>query len=121
FFFCVCGCVCLPPPCIIVEVEAVPHVSLPSSCASCCADVLPCALLLFCSSSTHTHKSICTVLCRNALGDGGASNCVSRAEMARPLRVCLRWDHGVIVWMRVGRFLHLVGCRLTRLHDARLM
>ncbi|RNC55445.1 ATPase, partial [Trypanosoma cruzi] len=91
-FFCLfdgCG---LPPPCVIVEVGAVLHVSLPSSSASCCVDdVPPCASLLFCYSSTHTHKSSCTVLCKNALGDAGRW-LASRAEMARPLRVCLRWE-----------------------------
>ncbi|KAF5215088.1 ATPase [Trypanosoma cruzi] len=67
---------CVLPPCVIVEVGAVPHVSLPSSCASYCVDVPPCAPLLFCSSSKHTDIRYYTVLCRNALCDGGTLACI---------------------------------------------
>ncbi|RNC33819.1 ATPase, partial [Trypanosoma cruzi] len=55
FFFCFCFCfACLLPPCVVVEVGAVPHLSLLSSCASCCVDVPPCAPL-FSFSNRHTH------------------------------------------------------------------
>ncbi|RNC42156.1 ATPase [Trypanosoma cruzi] len=45
------------PPCVIVDVGAVPLVPKPSSCSSCCVDLPPCALLLFSSShSTRTQS-----------------------------------------------------------------
>ncbi|ESS61733.1 hypothetical protein TCDM_10653 [Trypanosoma cruzi Dm28c] len=81
---------CVPPPCVIVDVGAVPHVSLPSSCASCCADVPPCAPLLFCSSDTQT-KVFARCSAGMLLATAGRW-LASRADMARPLRVCLRWE-----------------------------
>ncbi|RNF01677.1 trans-sialidase, partial [Trypanosoma cruzi] len=107
---------CVLPPCVIVEVGAVPHVSLLSSCASCCADVTPCVPLLFCFSSTH--KSIRTVLCRIALDDGGT------------LAFFPFWHGETAAFLpTVGIPLSLDGffefllpsavCWLTRLHDAR--
>ncbi|ESS55570.1 ATPase [Trypanosoma cruzi Dm28c] len=97
-----CGCEFFAP-CVVVDVGAVPHLSLLSSCACCCVDVPPCAPLLFCSSSTETHTHIlsCTVLSRNVLATVRLW-LASRADTVWSLRVYRwRWEsrcHWMDVW-----------------------
>ncbi|RNF07753.1 hypothetical protein TcG_10270, partial [Trypanosoma cruzi] len=47
---------CVLPPTVIFDVGAVPHVSLPSSCASCCVDVPSCAPPHFFLLFQHTEN-----------------------------------------------------------------
>ncbi|RNC51874.1 trans-sialidase, partial [Trypanosoma cruzi] len=68
---------CVLPPCVIVEVGAVPHVPLPSSCASCCADdVPPCApFFSFSSLPANTRKYLHSAL-HDCFGNRRALACV---------------------------------------------
>ncbi|KAF5216677.1 hypothetical protein ECC02_005388 [Trypanosoma cruzi] len=83
FYFIFCGCVL--PPCVIVEVGAVPHVSLPSSCASCRPDVPHCAPSFFSVSPAHTQT-------RKYL-HSGLHECSWR-QWGVGLRPVLKWQHG---------------------------
>ncbi|RNC42754.1 ATPase [Trypanosoma cruzi] len=104
-------------PCVIVEAWAVPRVSLPSSCASCCVDVPPCAPPLFSVSPTHTHTSICAVRCRIDLA-------AALSLLACPVLRCVA--AACVPVRRESRCHWMDVCGLasraevmTRLHDAR--
>ncbi|RNC39898.1 hypothetical protein TcCL_NonESM10700, partial [Trypanosoma cruzi] len=97
---------CVLPPCVIVEVGPCRtyrcHPAVPLAVLMC----LP-VLLLFSAPPSHTEISDCTVLCRNALGDGGtlacipcrdgeATACVPAVGITVPLDGCV-WDAFCIV------------------------